>query len=634
MTLSSAFVTLGPLCRIEGVLPDHAIRMAKGAGAFEHGGEVMCRRRDWDRVEGALRAAGVVVRVDGTGPPANATLSLGPGNTGRVEGVLPRKVPKTWLGRIQGRSLSYITPYALHEVHQALLDDKIQVTVTPEYRKAAMAVDDYQTDIVNALMMPERDLPDVKLLQGALRPYQRRVLAFGDACRGRFYLADEAGSGKMLSVIGYALHRRVERILVIGPGSIKGQWRDEIAQYAGGEVFIAHGRSTESIPKSTKWVVTNPDILADRYEDFARFDARYVIRDEGHTDKSPDAERVKALFALATKAPFYSPTTGTPIENAPIDAWVQLNTVQPNHWGTRYDFGLAFCEPKRNHWASERAGRAIFDFKGVTEENRPILRERLTYAMLRRTIKEIGIQMPEQTRTRVRVELDDKTRNAYDEVLQEYKALIREASEGKTKAEAEIALQKLRPKRAALALKMRRIPAMGSVPDTVEMVRSHVESGERVLLFGYFRETLEALRDALKKAKFKVDLIYGGDQARREDVIRAFKDGKLDVLVSSIAVGGVGLNFQHACRITIAHELSHKPIDIPQSEARVYRSGQERPVQNIYIVRERTMDERILNILFKKMAATDAFLSGDEVGTEDDILRELEASFFDKERTL
>lgn len=633
--LSSAVVTLGPLCRIEGTLPDHAMRMARAAGAFQHGEETLCRRRDWERVLGALKAAGVAVRVDGEGPAGKAVLSLGNGGTGRIDGVLPRKVPKTWLARIQGRSLSYITPYALEEARQALLDDRIEVEVKPEYRKAAMAMDDLAADVMAALTMPESELPDVRLLTSELRPYQRRALAFGDACKGRFYIADEPGVGKTLSALGYALHRACQRVLVICPGSLKGQWRDEIREFVGGEVFIAQGRSTETVPKSTKWLITNPEILADRYDDFTRFDPEYVIHDEGHTFKSPDADRVKALFALATKAPFYTPLTGTPIENAPIDAWVQLNTVQPNWWGSRYDFGVAHCGPKRNHWASERAGRLIYDFKGVTEENRPILQERLRYVVLRRRLAEVGLQMPEQTRTLVRVELDKGAREGYEEVLAEYKALIQEITRTATdKKDLESALQKNRAQRAKLAMRLRRASSMGRIPDTVDMVRSIVESGERIVVYAYFRETVEALHKGMKKAKLTTDLIYGGDQGRREDVITAFKAGKLDVLVSSIEVGGVGLNFQKVCCKTLTHELSFKPIHIEQSEKRVLRSGQEKPVQNIYVLGENTVDERVLNVNLRKMAAIGAFLGGEEADSEEEILRDLEASFFDQERTL
>lgn len=624
--LSSAFVTLGPLVRIEGSLPQHAIHMAKQAGAFQHGGEVMCRRRDWERVQSALKAAGVQVRVDGSGPVGRAVLSLGSAGTGKIEGVLPRKVPKTWLGRIQGRALANITPYALQEARQSLLDEGVQVEVAPEYRKAAMAMDDMSSDIINALTLPDDELPDVRLLSGALRLYQRRALAFGDACRGRFYIADEAGVGKTLSAIGYALHRKCERILVVCPGSVKGQWRDEITQFAGGEVFIAKGRSPQRIPASTKWLITNPDILSDRYDDFAMFRAQYTICDEGHTFKKPEPARVQALRKLAIQSPFYSPLTGTPIENVPVDAWVQLDILQPNWWGTRYDCGLTFCEPEYNFWASKKAGFKIYDFKGVTEENRPTLQERLRHVMIRRSLEEVGLQMPEQTRTRVRVELDSVARKAYDDVVAEYKALVKSAT-------TEEELHKLRPKRAALAMRMRHASAMGRIPHTVEMVQSYVGSGERVIVFGYYRETLEELTAQLRAQKLNVGLIYGGDQNRREEVITAFKDGKTDVLVASIGVGGVGLNFQHVCHVTMTHELSFKPIDIPQSEGRVLRSGQTKPVQNTYMLGEDTMDERVLNVLFKKMAATKAFLDGgSQEDSEDEILRDIEASFFDDEK--
>jgi SNF2 family DNA or RNA helicase len=631
--LSSAVVTLGPLCRIEGQLPAHAIHMAKQAGAFQHGGEVMCRRRDWERVQSALKAAGVQVRVDGSGPVGQAVLGLGTNGTGYVEGVLPRRLEKTWLGRLQGRKYANISPFALRDVHEALLTDKVQVTVQPEYRKLAFKVDDMAAGVIAALTTADDELPDVKLKDGALRPYQRRAIAIADALDGRMYLADEPGVGKTLPAIAYALHRECKRILVICPGSLKGQWRDEIEQRAWGDVFIARGQRDERVPASTRWLIINPELLTHRFDQLSLYNAQYVIRDEAHSDKNQkEGSRVDALTKLACQAPYYWPLTGTPIDDKPIDAWVQFHAVRPNWWGARYEFGLVHCHPEKNWWASNKAGRDIFDFTGVTQSTKPVLRERLQMVMLRRTIDAVGLQMPRQTRTQMRVDLSADARKQYDAVTKEYRDLVREASKGKSKEEAKIALDKLRPQRAKLALQMRRVSSMGRIDETVEVVISRVEAGERIIIFGFFRETVEALRDALKKQKVKVDLIYGGDQARREDVIKDFKDGKLDVLVSSIEVGGVGLNLQHVCRTTIAHELSYKPIHITQSEARVYRSGQEKPVQHIYMMGEGTMDERVLGILFKKMGAAKDFLEGDRDVDEEEMLREIEASFFHKDQ--
>ncbi len=633
MTLASAWVTPGPLYRIEGTLPSHARRMIQDAGAFEMESQWFCKQQVWPRVEASLRAAGVILTMDESQVKRTATVSLENGRTGRVEGALPRKVDKTWLGRIQGRALTRISPYAFHAVTESMQEDGIEILENPAVRGMKEWMDEQAADIMAALSAPAESLPDVKLKVDTLRDYQRRVLAYGDACHGRFCLWDEVGLGKTLSSLAYAVHSQSKRVLIVCPaGPVKGQWRDEIRKNLGGEAFIVTGERPKPIPADAAWVITNPELLPPRYEDLAAYDADLIILDEAHKHRSPDGQRVKALRALALKSKRYIPLSGTPIENMPHNMWAQLDMCQPGFWGTHYDFGLAFCKPVRNHWASRAAGRDIFDFKGISQDTKPELLTRLRKVALRRTGEEVNLELPAQTRTILRMPLDAGARHAYKDVRSEYDAFIKDATKDAT-TEAEIMgiLTAARWKRAQLALKLRKTASLGRVPQTVDYVEDLVQEGEKPILFGYYRDVLDALAEGLRKAKVKVSVIHGGITGdKRDSEVQAFKDGKTDVLVAQIEVGGTGLNLQHASRITVTHETSYIPIHLQQSEGRVYRSGQKRPVQHIYLLAEDTVEQRVLDILLVKMAAQKEVLDAEATGeaTETEILRAVEADFF------
>jgi SNF2 family DNA or RNA helicase len=77
--------------------------------------------------------------------------------------------------------------------------------------------------------------PRRELLHSELLPYQLDGIAFA-AGAGRAILADEMGLGKTIQGMGVAeLLRReigIERVLVIGPATLKAQWRSEIRRFS------------------------------------------------------------------------------------------------------------------------------------------------------------------------------------------------------------------------------------------------------------------------------------------------------------------------------------------------------------------------------------------------------------------
>ena len=105
------------------------------------------------------------------------------------------------------------------------------------------------------------------------------------------------------------------------------------------------------------------------------------------------------------------------------------------------------------------------------------------------------------------------------------------------------------------------------------------------------------------------------DQKRQQiiDDFSAYEGGA--VLLSQILAGGTGLNIQKAS-IVIMCEPQYKPSIENQAIARAYRIGQTSNVTVYRLLGERTIDERILQILKEKLALFDAYANISESGEQ------------------
>ena len=83
------------------------------------------------------------------------------------------------------------------------------------------------------------------------------------------------------------------------------------------------------------------------------------------------------------------------------------------------------------------------------------------------------------------------------------------------------------------------------------------------------------------------------------------------VMLSTIGVGGVGLNLQNSNHV-IFSELEWQPKQLSQAEHRAYRIGQKNPVLVEYVVLPNSLDAFITKNLLKKTSSTDDMLGGDE----------------------
>ncbi|MFM5214644.1 MULTISPECIES: SNF2-related protein [Aeromonas] len=124
---------------------------------------------------------------------------------------------------------------------------------------------------------------------------------------------------------------------------------------------------------------------------------------------------------------------------------------------------------------------------------------------------------------------------------------------------------------------------------------------EKIIIFSYFRETLNYLSQRLDALDFKSQVLMGGMRETKQTIIDRFREQReLRILLASeVASEGVDLQF---CRVLINYDLPWNPMRIEQRIGRIDRHGQRAEKISIFnLCHNETIDERIYSRLYDRL---------------------------------
>jgi SWI/SNF-related matrix-associated actin-dependent regulator 1 of chromatin subfamily A len=379
----------------------------------------------------------------------------------------------------------------------------------------------------------------------------------------RGLLADDQGLGKTIQAIVAGKHVG-DRVLVVCPASVVGNWCKEIETWSGrkGWKLTSYDR-----PGASGWYVVSPDtakrdgplkrsLLASPWD--------VVIIDEAHQVKNPRTARWKALSKL--KAERLWLMTGTPIMSRPMDFFGLLKICDHPLGRNKHQFGVRFCGATRNRWSGG------WDYLGAS--NLDELAQELDSWMIRRTKDEV-LDLPPKNRIERWVSVPSP-----------------EAVTDKTS---------LMAARSALALR--------KVAATTEIALECLQSGP-VVVFSEYLGPISELSEKLTGAGYRVDTITGStSQSQRLKTVERFQSGELDVLVGQTLAAGVGITLT-ASSYVVFNDLSLVPAYHAQAEDRVYRIGTEKPVFAYYTLADSKLDATLWGMLKSKIETINRFEEG------------------------
>ena len=149
-------------------------------------------------------------------------------------------------------------------------------------------------------------------------------------------------------------------------------------------------------------------------------------------------------------------------------------------------------------------------------------------------------------------------------------------------------------------------------PKLVQFIKDEfVESGKQCIVFSSHKVALKTLSDSIKG---KVGLITGEQTPKeRERILKAFKEGSVQILGITYACGAEGLNLQH-CNYAVYHSYPWTSALFEQAQARIHRPGQKNKTIH-YVLTSGECDRGIFYTVMKKKRAINTIerYTGDNV---------------------
>jgi Mesyanzhinovviridae DNA helicase len=384
----------------------------------------------------------------------------------------------------------------------------------------------------------------------------------------------------------------------------------------------------------------------------------YVL-DESARIKNPNAKRTVRVLASGSFASYRRIMTGTPISNAPWDAWSQLKFIDDNFWkphgldsieAMKASFGLwdravrrvpiaqAQAMDRRNRFGYARGAvpqelqvqfkrdpndvnklavsngaafmmvpRQATDDRGVPLY-KDLNRLRAILAPIRsRVLKEDVFDLPPKLYTAVDFDLAPEQRRAYDDLRERGFTLLRDGA-----ATAGMALTLLlRLQQIACGYLPMDLSDNGEVLPLLHRFRHNPrldvllelveDAGNQGIIWARFRSDIDQICAALAKRGItyaRYDGTMSEDGCAESE--QRFHDGTAQWFVSNQAKGGEGLTLVEA-RTAIYFSNTFKLSERLQSEDRPHRYGQTHAVNVIDLIARGTVDERLVAVLQAKL---------------------------------
>ena len=490
----------------------------------------------------------------------------------------------------------------------------------------ALKLSTYQSDEVSLLYSKEvKDLFDeirnfknqeIKLsplLKEHIRPYQEDGIKWLYTLSKHNLsgiLADDMGLGKTLQIIALlSLCKEEKPILIVTPKALIYNWENEFAKWDKSErVYVFDGNKTnretllsEIDPNKKEVYIVSYDSLRNDLDEFERYAFSYLILDEGQNISNVYAKKTKAVKEIYAEHKFV--LTGTPIMNSLADLWSIFDFLMPG-----YLMGYSSFK--------EIYGKLSIDDPHQKQD----LMKKIAPFVLKRKKEDVLKDLPKKEEQSLMINLNDKQRDLYDAYIQKARNSL-DSNQNKISILAEIT--RLREICVDPNMFLSDFPSIGEkLLSCLEMTKSAILNGHKVLIFSFFAKTLVHMKEILKENQIESYLITGETSAK-ERLVQADSFNTKDdisVMLVSLKAGGTGLNLVGA-DIVIHLDPWWNLAAEDQATDRAHRIGQKRNVTVFKLISKNTIEERVIQLQSKKKDLSSVIQEGDgaimNIDTED-----------------
>ncbi len=319
--------------------------------------------------------------------------------------------------------------------------------------------------------------------------------------------------------------------------------------------------------------------------------------DESTTIKNPTAKRTKNIVALGKYAQYKRILTGSPVTKSPLDLYKQCEFLDPwllDHQSF-YSFRTRYAVMRKINFGG-RSVEIPVGYKNLGE-----LSDKLK-PFSDRVLKDDCLDLPKKTFMKRIVQLTPDQFKVYEQMKKEALAIMN----GKMTTTANALTQLMRLQQITCGhfkaddgttqdIKSNRLDELINVLNEIE--------GKVIIWAHWQSDVRQIIKAVVKNFGENCFVDYYGltpQEDRQQNIKRFQEDNTCRFFIGTPQTGGYGITLTAASNM-IYYSNGYDLEKRQQSEARIDRIGQEKPMTYIDIICEDTVDERIVKALRKKV---------------------------------
>ena len=431
----------------------------------------------------------------------------------------------------------------------------------------------------------------------------------------------EMGTGKSKVLIDNSAmlydHGKINGVLIVAPKGVYKNWYSSeipthLPDHIEKNVVLWQANITKQQQKSLNTLFetgTDLHVLIMNVESLSTkkgvdFAAKFINShetlmaiDESTTIKNPEAKRTKNIVELGKNAKYKRILTGSPVTKSPLDLYKQCEFLDPwlldhTSW---YTFRTRYAIMK-NMSFNGRTFQKVVGYKNLGE-----LSEKLK-PFSNRVLKDDCLDLPKKTFMKRIVQLTPDQFKVYEQMKKEALAILN----GKMLTTSNALTQLMRLQQITCG-------HFKSDDGTVQEVKSNRidelidvlnEIEGKVVIWAHWQNDVKQIIKAIIDEFDQGCLVdyYGltPQDERQQNIKRFQEDDKCRFFIGTPQTGGYGITLTAASNM-IYYSNGYDLEKRQQSEARIDRIGQTKPMTYIDIICEDTVDERIVKALRKKV---------------------------------
>jgi SNF2 family DNA or RNA helicase len=433
----------------------------------------------------------------------------------------------------------------------------------------------------------------------------------------------DPGTGKTQTLIDwascYAMEGRINAVLVVVPNSVTYNWIDELAivcpiEYQAAVMDTGSYRRAERMIElrgAFKWLICSWESLSQGKA--AKFCERFLTTsnamlavDESSWGKNHKATRAEVVTSLGLLAKYRGIATGTPVLSKLHDLFSQMEILNTQILG----IGDFYAFRNRYVIMGGYEDKQVVGYTNVdelTELIRPYV-----FVARKRDCSDLPPRLPPEPATGIlrRVKLRDEQMSLYKAVRSKFTVPEHAGLAVSVKNSLEVALRCRQIVQGIITVdtgeqdkngdpitQQQYLVTWSENPKIRELLAllGEASEDEQCVIWTPFKLDVAAITAALQDTHGKESVLNlpHGDAELLQEETKKFRAGKYRFCVCTQQHGGIGLNLQSASIGIFMGNTENLEWRI-QSEGRIERTGQQKPMMFYDIVAENTVDTKTI----------------------------------------